>query len=202
MENIVTAIFEVESEAYQAFSQLKQDMVNTSCVITQMALVKKQNGRIIPCEGYDTGLESTDDTWKGGLIGSLVGILGGPLGVLLGGSMGVLIGGAVDANDSGKNLSMIEKVSEKLADGEVALIALAKETSEVMLDARLGTFHTTILRHDAAVVAQEVEEARELQKELAKEAKRKMREAKKQEIEAKRAKLQADFEDFKKKFDK
>ena len=40
-----------------------------------------------------------DDTWKGSLIGSLVGVLGGPLGVLLGGSMGMLIGGAVDAND-------------------------------------------------------------------------------------------------------
>lgn len=62
-----------------------------------------------------------------------------------------------------------------------------------MLNARLQPYQTTIIRQDAAVVAQEVEEAEKLQKEMAAEAKKKMREAKKakkkQEIEEKRKKF-------------
>ena len=57
-------------------------------------------------DGFVNGAMNGDDTWKGSLIGSLVGVLGGPLGVLLGGSMGMLIGGAVDANDMADNASL------------------------------------------------------------------------------------------------
>lgn len=202
MENVVTVIFNVESEAYQAFSDLKH-LISESCTITQMGIVKKQNDRILLCEGYDTGIDTTDDTQKGGLIGSLVGILGGPLGVLLGGSVGVMIGSTVDANDAQKNASLLEKVSSMLEEGDRAIVALAMEKDESLLESRLKPYDTTIIRHDAAVVAQEVEDAQKLQKEMEKEAKERLRRAKKEErkgeIEAKRAKIRADFEKFKKK---
>ncbi|MGN0288917.1 MAG: hypothetical protein ACI4DQ_04765 [Lachnospiraceae bacterium] len=48
MENVVTVIFNEEGDAYRAFSELKQDLVNTSCTITQMALVKKITGKSSP----------------------------------------------------------------------------------------------------------------------------------------------------------
>ena len=204
MENVVTAIFKEEGDAYRAFSDLKHDLINQSCTITQMALVKKKNGQTVTCEGFDTGINTTDDTRMGGLIGMFVGILGGPLGMLFGGSVGALIGTAIDSNDSNNSLSMIEQVSRQLDEGEVALVALAMETGTEMLDARLQPYQATIIRHDAAVVAQEGEEARKLQKEMAAEAKARMREAKKaekkQDIEEKREKLRADFESFKERF--
>lgn len=204
MENVVTVIFNEEGDAYRAFSELKQDLVNTSCTITQMALVKKNNGQIVTCEGFDTGITTTDDTQKGGLIGMFIGILGGPLGMLFGSSVGLLIGSAIDIGDSNNNLSLIEQVSQKLDEGEVALVALVMETGTQMLDARLQPYQATIIRHDAAVVAQEVEEARKLQKEMADEARKKIRDAKKeerkQEIEEKRKKIHADIEAFKSRF--
>lgn len=44
--------------------------------------------RILPCEGFDSGVDTRDDTVKGGLLGGLVGILGGPIGMLFTGTMG------------------------------------------------------------------------------------------------------------------
>lgn len=53
----------------------------------------------------------------------------------IGSSVGALIGSAIDANDSSNSLSLIEKVSQKLNEGEVALVALTIETGTEMLDA-------------------------------------------------------------------
>ena len=81
-------------------------------------------------DGFVNGAMNGDDTWKGSLIGSLVGVLGGPLGVLLGGSMGMLIGGAVDANDMADNAFLLEKAGVSLLNDETAIILLAQEEYE------------------------------------------------------------------------
>lgn len=206
MENVVMALFEVESEAYQALAELKRDAVNSFYTLSQMGLVKKQNGRILPCEGFDSGVDTTDDTLLGGLLGSFIGILGGPIGVLFSGSMGALIGSAIDSGDIAKNASLLEKVAQKLQDGQVALIALIQESDEYHFDNRLRDFKTEIMRWDAAVIADEVAQAEKLEKEMRKTAKEQLRnqkrEERKQDLEQKRAKIHADFEAFKEKFKK
>lgn len=204
MENVVAILFDVESEAYQAFSELKKSPVGNSSIISQMGLVKVQAGRPVLQECFDSGKDTTDDTLAGGLIGSLVGILGGPLGVLLGGSVGMLAGMAADTDDAVKNMSVLERICEKMYDGATVLTVLVQETDEAELDRRVSKFKTTILRFDAAVVAEEVEKAAQMQKEMARDAKRRLREEKsserKQLVEEKRAKLQAEFTAFKQKF--
>lgn len=206
MENIISVIFSDPNEAYRAYSEIKSDLVNQSCTITQMVLVKKQGGQIVQCEGYDTGITTTDDTSAGGLIGMCVGILGGPIGMLFGGALGMLVGSAVDLDDSIRSTSLLEHVSNSLDEGEVALIALAMEANEDMLNARLSPYQVEIVRWDAAEVANEIQAAKEVQKEMQKVAKEKLRAAKKdarkEEIEEKREKLRAHFDDFKKKFEK
>ena len=133
-------------------------------------------------DGFVNGATTSDDTWTGSLIGSMVGILGGPLGVLLGGSMGMLIGGAVDANDMAENASLLEKAGDSILDGETAIILLAQEEYETALTAKLNNFDVSITRFDAAEVAAEVEHAREIEKQMAKEAREKMREERTEEF--------------------
>ena len=123
----------------------------------------------------DIGIETANDTWSGGLIGSLVGILGGPIGILLGGSMGMLIGGAVDAGDAVENASLVERAGEAIQDGETAMILLAQEEYETALTAKLNAHHVSITRMDAAEVAAEVEHAREVERQMAKDARAKLR---------------------------
>ena len=92
MYNIIAAIFDVESEGYQAMSTLSKTPIIEETSILQMALVKRENGSLKVCDSYDSGIHTTDDMLLGGLLGGLFGVLGGPVGVLLLGSYGTLAG--------------------------------------------------------------------------------------------------------------
>ncbi len=138
-------------------------------------IVKKENGKLNVMDGFVSGTTTGDDTWTGGLIGSLVGVLGGPIGILLGGSVGMLIGGAVDAGDMADNVSLLEKAGDCILDGETAIILLAQEEYETALTAKLNNFEVSITRLDAAEVAAEVEHAREVERQMAKETREKLR---------------------------
>ncbi len=201
MQNVLAVIFKEESQGYQAMTQLRQLESTESTAILQMVLVKRQGKNLNVCDSYDSGLNTTDDMILGGLVGSVVGILGGPLGVLLMGSYGMLAGSMFDEADALDGQAMIATVADKMEDGEVALIALVNEQDESVLDAQLSSFDAEVARFDAAVVADEVEQAQEMEKEMARQARADMRKAKKAErkekVEEKRAKISADWEAFK-----
>lgn len=206
MYNIVAAIFEVESEGYQALTTLAKTPILNDTTVLQMALVKRDNGYLKICDSFDSGVHTTNDTLIGGLVGSVVGMLGGPIGMLLMGSYGTLAGSMVDAGDSLGSASLIEKVAEKLQDGDMAMIALVDETNEAELDNALAGFKVTVARFDAVVIADEVEEAQKIQKEMTRQTRKQLRDAKKQERkekrEARREKIKSDFAGFKAKFKK
>ena len=177
-ENLVLVNYKVESEAYQALSELKRDTTNANYTISQAVIVKRENGQLNTMDGFINGKDANDDTVTGSLIGGLVGILGGPIGILLGGSVGMLIGGAVDAGGLVKDASLLEKAGDSIAEGETAIILLAQEEYETALTAKLNDFDVTITRFDAAEVAAEVEHAREVERQMAKETREKLREEK------------------------
>ena len=203
MESVISVVFKVESEAYQALTELRRQPVSERYIVSQAALVKKSGGRIVVEDAFDTGVETNNDTVIGGLIGGLVGILGGPLGMLMTGSVGALTGSIIDAGDAAYNASLLEKVAERFADGEVAVIALAQESESNALDEKLAAFSATIAREDAAEVAEEIRRAEEIQTEMQKEARKKLREEKKSDFKRKvadgQAKIKADFEELKRK---
>ena len=194
-QNIVVGLFEVESEAYQALTELKQNPGDEKSYVSTAALVKKENGSL-----------RTLDASIGGVVGALFGVLGGPVGVLLGGSYGMLLGSAFDTDDALANASLLEQIAGKMENGEVAIIGLAYEEDEAILDEKLSGFKTTIARFDAADVATEVEEAQQLEEEMARQARKELRDEKKAARKEKRAekkeKMSADWEGFKAKFRK
>ena len=206
MYNIIAAIFDVESEGYQAMTQLSRTPIIEETSILQMVLVKRENGTLKVCDSYDSGTHTTDDTLLGGLLGGLVGVLGGPVGMLLMGSYGALVGSLVDTGDALDTQTLMERVADKLQDGDVALIMLAEEISEEEVDNALKGFKVTIARFDAAAIANEVEMIEDSQKEKERLDRKKLREAKKEErkdkLEAKKAEIGADFAAFKSRFKK
>ena len=206
MYNIIAAIFDVESEGYQAISTLSKTPIIEETSILQMALVKRENGNLKVCDSYDSGIHTTDDMLLGGLLGGLFGVLGGPVGVLLLGSYGTLAGSLVDTADALDSATVMEKVADKLVEGEVALVMLAEEINEEEIDDKLKGFKVTIARFDAAAVAEEVEQAKETEKEMERLARKELRAAKKEERkdkrEAKKAEISANFAAFKEKHKK
>ena len=174
-EHVVLANYKVESEAYQALSELKRDAANANYTVSQAMIVKRENGKLNVMDGFVSGITAGDDTRTGGLLGGLIGILGGPIGVLLGGSVGMLVGGAVDAGEMADDASLLEKAGDSIADGETAIILLAQEEYETALTAKLNDFDVSITRLDAAEVAAEVEHAKEVERQVAKETREKLR---------------------------
>ena len=203
-QNVVISIYEVESDAYHEFANLKLYPENEDSVLSQDALVTKENGSLRLVESFDHGMDTIDDTVIAGLVGALFGIIGGPLGVLLGGSYGALIGSTIDVGDALDDASMLEQIAKKMVEGETAIICLTDEEDESILDAELGQYKAIIARFDAAVVAEEIEEAQDLEHEMARLARKELKAEKKaerkQNIEEKRAKLNASFDAFKAKF--
>lgn len=196
-QNILVTVFKVESEGYQAISELKKDFQGDTWLISEAALIKKEGNSFKTIELFDSGLHTVDDTLVGGLLGMCVGVLGGPIGLLLGASYGTLVGLGFDAIDSIDAASMLEQIAGKLDDGMVALVAMASEENSKALDAKFSKYDAVTARFDAAVVAQEVERAREMEAEMQRLARIELRKQRTDEfkgrIEDKRAKLKAKF---------
>ena len=186
-ESVITVNFDVESEAYQALSEIKRHPDGSGYFVSAASLIKKENGHIVLKDGFDTGIDTTDDA-----------AYGSPLGVLFGGSMGALVGSTVDADDAMQSASLIEQVCTDIRDGGTALIALVQEDDDMRFERAFDPFKVEIIRHDAAEVAEEVEKAQALERKMAKEARAKLRAEKKAEwnamVENKRQEIRQFFD--------
>lgn len=107
------------------------------------------------------------------------------------------MGMGFDAIDMIDTASMLEQIAGKLDEDMTALVALVSEESSNSLDSFLSKFDTVIARFDAAVVAQEVEKAREIEAEMQRLARLELRKQKtdefKAKVEEKRTALKAKF---------
>lgn len=174
MENVVVSVFSVESEAFQAFAEIRQAPWNVGFSVIEAALVKRENGRVVLLEGYDLDEKAGSDTALGAVIGGLIGLLGGPFGLILGVVAGGAIGSVAGEDDVVDSLSGIEVVADKLNDGDIAVMALVRE-SGTGFDAAFQKYDVSTTRYGASEIVAEVESAREIEKELSKEARKKLR---------------------------
>ena len=206
MLNIVVSIFEVESEAYQAITELKNQKGLKTSIMSEAVLVDKKNGYYTILDNFVIEPDAMDDMAKGGLIGMCIGILGGPLGMLLGASVGSFAGVVSETDKTAETASMLEQMILKLSDNTLAIIGLAEEKDESEIDELLSKYKTIIARFDAAVVEQEVERARDMEKEMENLAKLEVRNQKKEEhqakVEERRNKMKARFAAIKEKHKK
>ena len=182
-ENLLIVNYENESDAYQALTELKA--LNDYYFIDQAAIVKKENGEYVVKEEYDSGVKTADDTVKGGLIGGLLGLLGGPVGVLLGGGAGATIGGIKDTADFLKVFDLADYAYAHIGEGETVLLLLADEKGNATLNEKLNAFDVTIKRASVPAVENELKRAAELQA----RRERLEDEARYEEIEGKRKEL-------------
>ena len=197
-DNIVIVVFEVESEAHQAFNQLKRECVGKGYTAPEAALIQNKANTIDVIDGY--GLEPVDTGASTGLvIGSLIGILGGPVGVLLGAAAGTLVGGVSDDNRAIDTASVVAVVASKIYEGEIAIAALVQE-EEPAFDAVFTDYKTTIVRYDAADIADDVERMNELGAELTnqvlQEAKADRKAERADRREEQRAKIKAGLDEY------
>ena len=195
MENLVVSIFNTESEAYQSFADLKAFRQTQTTKVAQIALVKNENGHIVEKERYDFEDSTTDAALKGGLLGAVIGLLGGPIGYGMVSLYGLAAGDTIDTAETG----LIDVVSQKLTNGETAVVALVQEDNEAVIDAYFTKYDTQIVRWDVATVVAEIEAALQVQEDLYNQARAQMKAERKAERKAKLEEFKANV---KAKFDK
>ena len=194
--NVVITIFDVESEAFQAFNELCGATYGDGYDVYEAGLIKVEGNSVKLLDGFSFAPADTS-TSTGIIVGSFVGILGGPIGVLLGAQAGALAGGAVDAARALDTASVVAVVANKIYEGETAIIALVSE-EEPAFDAVFAKYGTTIIRYDAADIADDVDRLYELEDELGNQIVQQLRAERKEEVKAeladRRAERRASFD--------
>ncbi|AYW48526.1 DUF1269 domain-containing protein [Tetragenococcus osmophilus] len=164
-ERVIIMNFEENAKAYQAFSMIKKVQENQELSGEQMAVVTHSNDEQHQFNVEDfIDFTGTNQTSKGGLIGMIVGILGGPLGIILGWFGGSVIGASRDSKEIRQAQTIFDFVGNKIDVGETGLILIADETDNRPLNQiimmELGG---EIARFDLAEVQEEIRKAQEVE---------------------------------------
>ena len=191
-KNVVITIFDVESEAFQAFNELRTKIAGSGYSAPEASLIRNKGGNIDVLDGYSTDTTAGDGTAMGMVVGSLIGILGGPIGVILGAGVGAYAGSTSDADKAIDAVNAVAVVSSKLFEGETAIVALVEE-DEPAFDAVFAAYKTTAIRYDAEDVAKEAEELRKLEEQVSEDVANEIKAQRKAEREEKAKK---DFEEY------
>ena len=146
MKNIVVVSFTNETKAIDAMHKLIElDSFGDISIYEKIMVRKKANG---DCEVLK---EESFEGWRtltGMGVGSLLGLLGGPVGVVIGLYTGTAIGALADLGHYDFADDFIAKTKNKLAAGTVSIIAEIDEDSNAFVDSYLKPFDAVITRSD------------------------------------------------------
>ncbi|MGX7351502.1 hypothetical protein RU97_GL000920 [Enterococcus canis] len=127
-KRVIILDFEVSSQAYQAFSEIKRLQVAGQIKGEQMAVVTHEDNGSHKFKIEDfLDFTGSNKSSTGGLIGMLIGVLAGPLGMLLGWFAGGMIGASRDAKEIRDAQTVFEFVTNKIGEGDTGLILIAEE---------------------------------------------------------------------------
>ena len=106
--------FCVESEGFQALSELKARSVTNDYVVSQAIIAKNTEGSIKTLDGFDTGAQTSNDTAVGGLIGFL------------------LIGSAVDWSDAAEVAAEADEATRVQEEARITVCRDKQQIQEII----------------------------------------------------------------------
>ena len=144
MERMLVVVFNDEPKAYEGTHALKQLDTDGSIAIHAEAVIKKN------ADGTITVKQSDDDfpirTVGGTAIGSLIGLLEGPVGLAVGATAGLLAGSVGDLAVAGVDADFLDEASATLTPGKCAVIADVSEEWITPVDTRMEALGGTVFR--------------------------------------------------------
>ena len=145
MDKVVAVVFNDEKQAYEglrAFRDLHEE--GSITLYSGAVVVKDASGKLSVREGG----EVPEETFFGLLTGSLIGILGGPVGLAVGASTGTLIGAAFDLTRAGISDDFLEEMSPYLLPGKAAVITELDEEWQAPIDTRMEALGGHVFRRN------------------------------------------------------
>jgi uncharacterized membrane protein len=203
MKRMLVVVFNDEAKAYEGSHILNQLDAEGSIAIHAEALIKKNS------DGTVTIKQSEDQfpirTVGGTAIGSLIGLLEGPIGVGVGAVAGWLAGSIGDLNVAGVDAEFVDDVAATLTSGKCAVIADVSEEWVTPVDTQMDALGGKVFRkarknvaddqrtRDVAALRAEIDQLKAEHARARDERKAKLQ----AEIDALNAKLQAKLEEAK-----
>jgi uncharacterized membrane protein len=184
MENVLAVTFADDAKAYEALSVLKQLDSEPEVEVAAAAVVIRHDDGQLEIKDSADGSD-LDAATKGGLIGLLIGILGGPFGVLLGGATGLLIGSLFDLDDADETESALSEISRSVPAGHTALLAQVSEESPDAVNAAISRLGGTMVRRSLDDVEAEIAAAEDAQRAAKKAARQELHEQRRAEAKEK-----------------
>ena len=156
MERMLVVVFDNEKKAYQGQSELKQLEAEGSITIYAGAVVLKH------ADGTATVKQINEDgpvgTLGGTAVGSLIGLLGGPVGLAVGALGGMTVGALYDIDNARVGEDYVDDVSKALTPNKVAVVAEIDEDWTTPVDSRMEKLGGTVFRRALWEVQEQIED--------------------------------------------
>lgn len=144
MEKMLVVVFDDESKAYEGSHALRQLDAEGSIAIHSESVIKKNADRTVTVKQMDDAFPIR--IAGGTAIGSLLGLLEGPVGLGVGGVAGALAGSIGDLNVAGVDAEFLDDVAATLTPGKFGLIADISEEWVTPVDTRMEALSGTVFR--------------------------------------------------------
>lgn len=153
MDKLVAVVFGDEKTAYAGRRALSEMNAEGSIEVAGMCVIKKE------ADGTVSTKQIAEDfpirTLAGTALGSLVGVLGGPVGLAAGTMIGAWAGMFGDLYSAGVDAEFVADVSNTLSPGKCAVLAEIEEEWVTPLDTRMESLGGVIYRTLKSTVREE-----------------------------------------------
>ena len=150
MANIIVIPFTEEENAIAALHKIKELDGYGDITLYEHIMIRK-----IEHDHYEILFyKEQGEGWRtvtGMALGGLVGALAGPIGLVVGLYTGTVAGAAWDVSRHDFEEELIQKVSNKMNIGTIAIIAEVGEDSSIFIDDALKPFTSEIIRSEAGL---------------------------------------------------
>jgi uncharacterized membrane protein len=144
MERMLVVVFDTEKKAYEGVHALNALHREGSIAIYAESVIQKNANGTVDVKKAEDDLPIR--TLAGTALGSLIGLLEGPVGVVVGSGVGATAGLIGDAYVAGVNLDFVDDVAAKLTAGKFAVIADIEEEWVTPVDTAMESLGGVVYR--------------------------------------------------------
>jgi uncharacterized membrane protein len=149
---MLVVVFDSENKAYEGKKALSQLENEGSIAVYAYAVIgKNPDGTTTLKQGDDPGPLGT---LVGTALGSLIGLIAGPVGFAIGAGAGLIAGGTVDLNNAGVGEDFIDDVRQELQPNRFAVVAEIQEDWTTPVDSRMEAIGGKVYRRALSEVKQ------------------------------------------------
>jgi len=152
MQRMLVVVFETRDKADEALDALRRLEDASVISVYAHAVVTKSVDATISSDAMRDG--APRPTIGGTAVGSLLGLLGGPMGLAVGAASGLVIGAVTEFARTRVARGFVADVADALLPGTAALVAEINEESTDPVDARMAALGGLVLRRARSDVAE------------------------------------------------